>query len=500
LRIGIQDAFRVAQASERVVALIAHVGLLRSMDTLEIEPNRVLDRVDAALELRRNRRPLRSAEREEPLVIARRLELNQLSAMPSPGEMEPWGMIAMGSCVMAIRHLLEELGLSGRVPLLALSMPHPLDSASLVRLLSRCANVVVLEPRPGVLAREVLQVAEQARRGGEKIAAIWWDRLPSDGSAEPVLEMNDATRPSILARKIAHLLSRIRPSLVVKERLSDVVAQTESIEVPDRGEGIGVSGAMDSLRSIVREVADQFASRTEPVAQEIRTGIIFENREAPESDRFVVIETWDRRRFAREGAAAVRQAARDSRPLILAVCDLGGEDTPEIEQLTRAAISQEAAGAVEIMRGDLNDRPTFRELLRSAVLRDGLTVVIGRDGPPPRRDVYLLDRAFAEVDRMGFVPLQRAIWSAEAACDVRAAAPATMVEKGLERGTNPLKTEFKVEVLADRTGTQFQFHARPLLEQVEVLRTKPPRPEELQPGAPRPAPPRIVHEIGRAHV
>ena len=43
LRIGIQDAFRVAQASERVVALIAHVGLLRSMDTLEIEPNRVLD-------------------------------------------------------------------------------------------------------------------------------------------------------------------------------------------------------------------------------------------------------------------------------------------------------------------------------------------------------------------------------------------------------------------------------------------------------------------------
>ena len=503
LRIGIQDAFRVAQASERVVALIAHVGLLRSMDTLEVEPNRVLDRVDAALELRRNRRPTRGAEREEALAIARRLELNQFSAMPSPGEMEPWGMIAMGSCVMAIRHLLEELGLSGRVPLLALSMPHPLDSASLVRLLSRCANVVVLEPRPGVLAREVLQVAEQARRGGEKIAAIWWDRLPSDGAFEPVLEMNDATRPSILARKIAHLLSRIRPSLMVQERLLDVVEQTERIQVPDRGEGLGVSGAMNSLRSIVREVADQFALRNETGAQETRTGIIFENRDAPESDRLVVIETWDRRRFAREGAAAVRQAAREATPRIFAVCDLGGEDVPEIEQLTRAAIAQDAAGALEIMRGDLNDRPTFRELLRSAVLRDGLTVVIGRDGPPPRRDVYLLDRAFAEVDRMGFVPLQRAIWSAEAACDVRPAAPAIMVEKGLERGTNPLKTEFKVEVLADRTGTQFQFHARPLLEQVEVLRTKPPRPEELQPGAPRPAPPRIVHANSgrwRAHL
>ena len=503
LRVGIQDAFRVAQATERAVALIAHVGLLRSMDTLEVEPNRVLDRVDAAMELRRNRRHTRSTEREDPLVIARRLELNQLSAMPSPGEIEPWGMIAMGSCVMAIRHLLEELGLSGRVPLLALSMVHPLDHASLVRLLSRCANVVVLEPRPGVLAREVLQVAEQARRSGEKIAAIWWDRLPSDGAVEPVLEMNDATRPSILARKIAHLFSQIRPSLTMQERLVEGVSQTEGLEVPDRGQGIGVSGAMDSLRSIVMEVADQFALRNEDAAQEMRTGIIFENRDAPESDRFVVVETWDRRRFAREGAAAVRQAARDAKPRLIAVCDLGGEDTPEIEQLTRAAIPQDAAAAVEIVRGDLNDRPTMRELLRTAALRDGLTVVIGRDGPPPRRDVYLLDRAFAEVDRMGFVPLQRAIWSAEAACDVRAAAPATMVEKGLERGTNPLRTEFNVEVLADRTGTRFQFHARPLLEQVEVLRTKPPRPEELQPGAPRPAPPRIVHANSgrwRAHL
>ena len=503
LRVGIQDAFRVAQATERAVALIAHVGLLRSMDTLEVEPNRVLDRVDAAMELRRNRRHTRSAEREDPLVIARRLELNQLSAMPSPGEIEPWGMIAMGSCVMAIRHLLEELGLSGRVPLLALSMVHPLDHASLVRLLSRCANVVVLEPRPGVLAREVLQVAEQARRSGEKIAAIWWDRLPSDGAVEPVLEMNDATRPSILARKIAHLFSQIRPSLTMQERLVEGVSQTEGLEVPDRGQGIGVSGAMESLRSIVMEVADQFALRNEDAAQEMRTGIIFENRDAPESDRFVVVETWDRRRFAREGAAAVRQAARDAKPRLIAVCDLGGEDTPEIEQLTRAAIPQDAAAAVEIVRGDLNDRPTMRELLRTAALRDGLTVVIGRDGPPPRRDVYLLDRAFAEVDRMGFVPLQRAIWSAEAACDVRAAAPATMVEKGLERGTNPLRTEFNVEVLADRTGTRFQFHARPLLEQVEVLRTKPPRPEELQPGAPRPAPPRIVHANSgrwRAHL
>ena len=503
LRIAIQDAFRVAQGTERTVALIAHVGLLRSMDTLEVEPNRVLDRADAALELRRNRRPTRSAEREDPLVIARRFELNQLSAMPSPGEIEPWGMIAMGSCVMAIRHVLEELGLSGRVPLLALSMPHPLDSASLMRLLSRCANVVVLEPRPGVLAREVLQVAEQARRGGEKIAAIWWDRLPSDGALEPVLEMNDATRPSILARKIAHLFSQIRPSLALQDRLAEGVLQTEAIEVPDRGEGIGVSGAMDSLRSIVMEVAEQFALRNQDAAQEMRTGIIFENHVAPESDRLVVVETWDRRRFAREGAAAVRQAARDAKPRLIAVCDLGGEDTPEIEQLTRAAIAQDSAATVEIVRGDLNDRPTMRELLRTSALRDGLTVVIGRDGPPPRRDVYLLDRAFAEVDRMGFVPLQRAIWSAEAACDVRSAAPSIMVEKGLERGTNPLKSEFKVEMLADRTGTQFQFHARPLLEQVEVLRTKPPRPEELQPGAPRPAPPRILHANSgrwRAHL
>jgi hypothetical protein len=481
-----------------------HVSLLRALDTLEMRPNRVLERVDLALEGRRVRRAPLPSGGEDALAMGRRLELNQLRSLPSPGETEPWGVVAVGPCALAARHLLDELGLAGRVPMLTLSLAAPVDEASTLRLLSRCANVVVLEPRPGSVSADLLAVAEAGRRSGERVASLWWDELPSDGEDAPRLEINDGTRPSILARKIVHLLARVRPGQPIERRLAQVDPRLESWSVPDRGLGLGASGAIEAVRGMTAEVATELAGRTVAPGASM-TAMWSPGLPAPPADaeRVATVEIWDRRRFAAEGVAAVRQAAREIRPRVLVVCDLGDEPGPDPERLTRAAVPAEAVAPVSVTRGDLNDRATFRELLRAAALRDGLSVVVGQDGPPARRDVAALDRGLAEADRLGFVPMQRAIWPADAACDVRPAPAEVMVERGLERGTNPVRNELMVEVLEDRSRARFEARVRPMFEQVEVLRTKPPRPAELEPGAPRPAPPHVLHaEAGswRAHL
>ena len=497
LRHAVQDAFRIADAARVTVAVAVHVSLLRSLDTLAMHPNRVLERVDLALEGRRVRRAPLPAEGEDALGMGRRLELNRLSSLPSPGETEPWGIVAMGPCALAARHLLDELGLSGRVPMLSLGMAGPVDGASVLRLLSRCANVVVLEPRPGSVASEVLKAAESGRRSGERMASLWWDELPSDGEDAPRLEINDGTRPSILARKIVHLLARVRPGQPIERRLARVDERLERWPVPERGAGLGASGAIEAVRSMVEEVAEELAARPLPPGEPV-TAVWAPGLPAREADRLATVEIWDRRRFAAEGVAAVRQASREVRPRVLVVCDLGDEPGPDAERLSRAVVPADAASPLAVFRGDLNDRAAFRELLRSAALRDGLTVVVGQDGPPARRDVSALDRGLAEADRLGFVPMQRAIWPADAACDVRPAPAEVMLERGLERGTNPVRTEMTVEVLEDRSSARLEARIRPMFEQVEVVRSKPPRPEELQPGAPRPAPPHIVHaDAGR---
>lgn len=503
LRDSVDDALRLARVGGGAAAIVVHVSTLRSIGTLEARPNRVMDRVDAVLAMRRARRGPRAAEGLDVLRLGRRLELNQLLCLPSPGEREAWGFIAVGPCVVAAQHVLRELGLAGRVPLMRLGLVHPVDDAAAMRLLGRCRNVAVLEPRPGSVAGEIVAIAERARAAGEDPALLWWDRLPPDPDGQvPVLDANEPLRTSILARKVVHLLHSIRPNLQVASRLAVSQPDAESAPAPRRGETLGVSSALDAARQMLLEVSEELAAMETEGQATARTALAVEGAAVPAGDRLVVAELWDRRRFAAEGVAAVRQASRAAGARLFVLCDLSAEDEPDPERLARAAVPADAAARLLIRRGDLNDRPTFKGLLREAALWDGLSLVTGVDGPPPRRDVAALERALAEVDRLGFAPAQRLIWSAETACSLRPLATAALIERGLERGTDPLRTEFTVEFEAERGAVLPRLSATPLLEQVEVVRTRPPR-IRVPAGTPRPPPPRVVHAragLWRAHL
>jgi hypothetical protein len=86
---------------------------------------------------------------DDPLRVVRRLELNHVSALPSPGEREPIAFIAVGPASMAIHHILGAFGLEGRVPVLDLGCSNPMDDALLERRRYVTALINVVGPAIG---------------------------------------------------------------------------------------------------------------------------------------------------------------------------------------------------------------------------------------------------------------------------------------------------------------------------------------------------------------
>ena len=115
LRQDIEHAAMFADALGRPVAVVVDEQVLRTSTTLSFRPNRVVETLDTAAALRR-RRVARGLAESELVQITRRLGLDQTAAMPSPGEREVLGILATGIASMSVRHLLEELRLTGRVP------------------------------------------------------------------------------------------------------------------------------------------------------------------------------------------------------------------------------------------------------------------------------------------------------------------------------------------------------------------------------------------------
>jgi hypothetical protein len=122
----------------------------------------------------------------------------------------------------------------------------------------------------------------------------------------------------------------------------------------------------------------------------------------------------------------------------------------------------------------MNDRPGLIAAITQTARLDGVGVLVAHDGPPARRDIRQLEAGVAEADRLGFTPRQRLVWPADTGCDIRPISQAVLMERGLERGLDPLKTEFLRETFPAGDGLPVKIEVRALLEQVEVVRTRPP--------------------------
>ncbi len=500
LRDGCDGALRMSRATRRPTAIIAHIAILRSAATLLMGPNRQVARVDHDAWLRRRQTP-RAGESSDPLQIVRRLELNRLEHLPSPGEREQYGFVAIGACAVAVRHMLDEMTMTGRVPLLRLTVTEPLDEAAVARLLERCHHVIVVEARPGSVAPRIVAIAESLRAKEGIPAQVWWDSMPpSAGDVEP-LGINDGLRTSLLTRRVIRLLHEVRPGLQLSERLAHVPSGVATIEVPRRGVGIGLAAGFDLIAAGIAEAAQEIAQRTFPDG--LSRAIVAERGGASGADIVCTAEVWDARRFEREGVSLVRQAACERAPRAVVVCSFSGESHVEIERLARASAGVDAESRLAFVRVDISDREALRSGLLASAEASALTVIIAVDGPPPRFDVVALERTAREIDLDGFLRFQRFILPADNACELRDPGLATQIARGLLRGSDPLRPEPLVErsIVPGARGVLFRLES--LLEQVEIIRTRPPAGIDALRTSVRVTPPRPAHAdqgMWRVHI
>ncbi len=508
LRDSVEAAVRISRAGQAPVAVVVHHTMLAAIETVPVRPNRVVSGVDELILQRRQR--LRGADAVDVLRVARRLDLNEIKSLPSPGEREVVGFVAVGTAARALQHVLEELGLAERVPVLRLGMVSPVDEAALQRFADRVQRIVVLEPRPGSAGSFILEACDVLRLRGVRTPPVAMREVPriegassTDPAPPAVFGLDDATRPSILARRVVGLLHAVRPSLAVGGRLASRDASLEAIEVLPRSLEVGVVGAERLVRAALHEVGEELRARAavEGAEPEVRALAIDALPPRADSDGLLVVEVCPRRRFLREGAEAVRQAARDGRRRLLAVVDVGGSGDVDLARLADASIPIGLADRVRVLRADLNDRAEMRERMLDASVGTPVTILVLADGPPARLGAEAIERSLAERDRLGYQQQQRLVWAADIACEIRPPSLVALLDRAEEEGAEALVGGFSVEDLGMRVESM-QLKAVALSEQVEVVRTKPPITAYSR-GAAGIAPPRPVHAgqgAWRAHL
>lgn len=477
LRDVMEFAMRLSKAGSSPVAIVVHHDLLTSSDTLRMRPNRVVSRFDAPLHHRRRRRAPRWGEAGGVMRIARRLELNAGKSIPSPGERVPVGFVTVGPADMALDHVIHVMKLIGRVPVLSLALVHPIDEVALERLLGRCEHVVVLEPRPGSVEAEVLAVAESLRCRGELTASVWGRELPPASDREThCMEPGDALHPSTLARRVVHLLHQIRPTLDVASHLLRNVPAANAGALPARGAGLGFAAAQQRVRAILAEAAPRLsdAAALEQLDAEPTSLLLHGKERFGDSKRTVALEIWDGGRLRDEGLAAIRQAARDEQPRIVMILLVGDEPLVDVERLAAAAIPSDQAARCRVRTARLGEPEELRDVIVESAIGEGFTAIVVDDAPSARFSPLAIERGLREVDRLGFSPVQTASWPAEHVCDLRPLDSFASQLKSEQRELQLREKRVHVETTRpeDRTGGVVRIV--PLLEHVEVVRSKPP--------------------------
>ena len=475
LRAGIDDAMRLSRAGRCPIALVAHTLLLRSSSTLAMRPNRVPHPAEVVLPRRRRDPKPRWGEAGGVMRMARRLEINRLQATPNPGERVGVGFIAVGPAHPALQYLADVFGLQGRIPILKLGLISPIDDVAVSRMLTRCEHVVLLEPRPGSLEPGVLRVAESIRRAGDRSAIVWNRELPP----RPEVEDNRMTsdfdlHPSVLIRRISHLFQDIRPAETIGEGLVSDDASFD-VHLPPRSSFVGSDAALGAVHELLESV-DGWLRDDAPLEERSLPGstLVLDGREPSRGEpRVVQVETWGPRRFQSEGLAALLHAAQEDGPWVFVICEASNA-AQDFERLARAAIPGDRAARVKIESGNLDDLSALEETLREAALSEGMTVLIVRDGPPPRYDVAALDRLLEEVDQLGYQPRQRVTRAIDEVCSLQLVAGAGEEKRRQGGEPRPLETKLLVEQHTRRSGRGWRVRLKPLLEQIEVVRTRSP--------------------------
>ena len=105
-------AAKLSASTSKAVVMVTHHGLLGGSATLD---------TSIVKDPQLTRQPTESVS---PIRLGRKLELNRQRTLPSPGEKISVGFVTIGMSDPALKYLVNELQLLGRVPMLNLRLIH----------------------------------------------------------------------------------------------------------------------------------------------------------------------------------------------------------------------------------------------------------------------------------------------------------------------------------------------------------------------------------------
>lgn len=450
----------------RTVVLLLHNRLLASASSQE--------RVESM------QQPNQIIEDSSPIHIGRRLELNRQRTLPSPGEKVEVGFVSIGGSDVSLKYLVSELQLLGRVPMLNLRLVNPIDAVPVERLLSRCRHVVVLEPRPGEVEQEILRIAQAMQREGREVASVWGKELPPFTPEDlPVQVPVNAIHPSVVARLVQHLLHEVSPTTKIGDMLSPEFSLLDG--EPTKRIAFGTHGAL----VLLREMTQRALCKSDNENQVMIDGRLIRSGEGTK----IFVETWGEDRFLENGINVLRDAVSRNETRIIIVWR-NHEFGSSLVSLVDSVLPSKSDDGKYLTEVTIDQGEEVESALEAAIVREGVSVIIVRDGEEPRFDLTRLASVASQVDKLGYRQQHAIVIPMEQLTPVRivpfdpwrlkTTTPAMPLETSIT--TRWLKPEYR----------RWRISLRPILERVQVTRSKPPV-RVVAKSSIRLAPPKVVH-------
>ncbi len=442
-------AANISASTSEAVVLIAHHGLLSSSATIDRSLSEELQHY-------------RQAELMSPIRLGRKFELNKQRSLPSPGEKMSVGFVTVGMSDPALKYLVHELQLFGRVPMLNLRLIHPIDAVPVERLISRCRLVVVLEPRPGEVEQEIVSIAQSLQREGGEVAAIWGSVLPPiDPELDPVKVPDDSLHPSVVARLTQHLLQEVKPSVEINKQL---LQQIQPLGIrPSTQLSFGTEAALNLLK----EVAVRVLGGIESSPHFIIDGEHYND----DTDEVVYVETWGEQNFIAAGAGVIRDSRWQRQTRIMLVWNCSKADNI-LSAIVDSVASEKGDGHSSVVYVSLDNSEDLDIAIEEASTKKGLSIIIVSDGSELRFDVEQLSLDAQEIDLLGFRPQHAIVIPIEQMASVRHE-PIELWNPKAGIPAMPLESSLSIR-RAQPKSRKWRISLRPILERVEVTRTKPP--------------------------
>jgi indolepyruvate ferredoxin oxidoreductase len=421
--------------------------------------------------------PPRTWRREQELparyrrlwTSARHHGVNRITPGRSGGH-APLGFVSSALAYSYLEHALAQMGVTDMFPLLKLGITYPLDPELIETFADQVENIVVVEERRGFLEEQIVQLLARRALNGKAAVPVYGKIFPGSREGLPSARgFNSSILVELLAPLITELASpKLKLNQAHIDRELALLAENQAIEVdlaprtPTFCPGCPHRDSASVLGEIKRAFVDvdymQKTHRREPVDLVFHgdtgcyTMLMFEpNKDLMHNysgmglggatglgiDPFItnkqVVFMGDST-FFHSGQLAISNSIKNGQDITYIILDnkttamTGQQTTPgleydllgnetfvqKIEKIIEAMIEDKS---VEVIRTNPAQRATYRSLLESTVLKNGVKVVVADKecGITFHRRRNREERA--QVREKGFIETKRHIGVAADACE-----------------------------------------------------------------------------------